>query len=183
MKMPTPKGVGSRGKPSVTPASRGKYQKKSLSPTRAGGASPTRGRGKEEEGKDMATMLEEERKKAKKALREFAESTLEGLGLGSIDVDLTVREGVETVCRDYLQWLSLPVGDKAKTDEYNMKLGEMKGSLERALELTKIKRQEPPLPLNIFEHDHIIVTDKERQVESAIKNGNAGGIGRKSASF
>jgi len=39
------------------------------------------------------------------------------------------------------QWLALPVGDTAKTDEYNIKLGEMKGALDRAIQLTAIKRQ------------------------------------------
>jgi len=161
-----------------TPAggAKGRYAKSSLSPTR-GEKSSKKGRG-EEEGKDMATLLAEERKKAQKALRTFAQETLEGLSLGNIDVDWTVREGIETLCRDYMQWLDMPEGAKAKTDEYTIKLGELKASLERALELTKIKRQEPPLPLNIFEHDAIIVTDRERQVESAIKNGNAAELDR-----
>ena len=170
-KMPPKKGA-------TNPAqARGRYQKKSLSPSR-GGASPKKGRKGEVEGKDMATILEEERKKAKKAMHNFAEQTLDGIGLGNIDVDLAVREGIETLCREYLQWLSTPVGEKAKADEYTMKLGEMKGSLERAIEITRLKRQEAPLALNIFEHDHIIITDRERQVESAIKNGNAAELSR-----
>lgn len=165
-----------RGTPSK-PAGRGRYQKTSLSPAR-GNASPNRGRGDKDGSKDIAEIMEKERKAAKKAMRDFAEQTVEGLSIGSIDIELSVREGCETLCREYLLWLDMPVGDKAKADEYNMKLGEMKGSLERAIELTKIKRQEPPLPLNIFEHDHIIITDKERQVESAIKNANAAELKR-----
>jgi hypothetical protein len=166
-----------RGTPGKPAAGRGRYQKSSLSPSR-GNASPKKGRADKDDSKDMAVILEKERKSAKKAMRDFAEQTLEGLSLGSIDVDLSVREGCETLCRDYLQWLDMPVGDKAKTDEYNMKLGEMKGSLERALELTEIKRQEPPLPLNIFDHDHIIIADSERQVESAIKNASVAELKR-----
>ena len=41
--------------------------------------------------KDMATILEEERKKAKKAMHNFAEQTLDGIRLGNIDVDLSVN--------------------------------------------------------------------------------------------
>ena len=51
-------------------------------------------------------IVEEERKKARKAVREYAEETLEGISLGGIDVDLMVREGVETLCREYLQVFS-----------------------------------------------------------------------------
>jgi hypothetical protein len=170
-----PKRGGATAKPPAG-ATKSKYAKSSLSPTR-GEKSPKKGRG-EEEGKDMATLLEEERKRAQKALRKFAEETLEGLSLGNIDVDMTCREGVETLCRDYMQWLDVSEGANAKADEYNIKLGALKASLERALELTKIKRQEPPLPLNIFEGDAIIITDRERQVESAIKNGNAAELDR-----
>jgi len=48
-------------------------------------------------------IVEEERKKARKAVREYAEETSEGISSGGIDVDLMVREGVETLCREYLQ--------------------------------------------------------------------------------
>ena len=94
----------------------GKYQK-SVSPTR-GGKSPKKGRNDHDESKDLAVIMEKERKVAQRTMREFAEQTLEDLSLGNIDVDLMVREGVETLCREYLQWLAMPVGEKAKTDEY-----------------------------------------------------------------
>ena len=168
--MPPKPGPGGRGG-GKTAAGAGKYQKKAQSPL-ARSLSPIRGK-KEEEGKDMAVILEEQRNKARKVLTAFAEETLEGLQTGGIDLEMVVRESVEKAVQDILAWLATAVGQKAKTDEYNMKLGELKGCLERAVELTRLKREEPPLPLNIFEHDHIVTTDKDRQIESAIKNGNA----------
>ena len=156
-----------------------RYERSNLSPPRAS-KSPAKKRagGDHDDSKDLAVILAQERTAAKRAMREFADNTLEGIAMGSIDVDHMVREGIETLCRECLQWLDTPVGDKALTDEYQLKLGEMRGSLDRALELTKVKRQEPPLPLNIYEHDHLIITDENRQLESAVKNGDTSELKR-----
>ena len=64
--MPAKKGTSGKA------AGRGRYQKTSLSPTR-GNASPKKGRGDQDDSKDMAVIMEKERKAAKKAMRDFAE--------------------------------------------------------------------------------------------------------------
>ncbi len=54
-----------------------------------------------------------------------------------------------------LKWIKSPVGDSALHDELDNQRKKLDEAFARAVEATKEKRKEPPLPLNVFSGNQV----------------------------
>ncbi|EKX33971.1 hypothetical protein GUITHDRAFT_166328 [Guillardia theta CCMP2712] len=122
--------------------------------------------------KAVAMAVEEERRKAREEARDFARQTMQNLDIGGIKVDATYEEHLRSLCRNVISWVDSREGGMGTIEEFVKRLGEMKGLLELAKSEERAKEREPPLPLNVFDGEEIIVTGPDLQLTAAIKNGS-----------
>ncbi|KAJ1480992.1 ankyrin repeat-containing domain protein [Baffinella frigidus] len=167
------------------------------SPTRAGtspakaraGASPVKGRtgassptgavkgkgrdarirGRQDANAGLEEASAKEKKDAMKILKAHATAVLEKVQSAESEIDLREREPIESMCREVLFWLDTRDASRAITSDFQKSMERLKACYAECMVATEERQKEAPLTLNIFHHDHLIVTGEGRQVVGAIK--------------